>query len=178
MPGDANLSSARRVSDGVATGTRRQHVESLDAVLSRLPDRHGQALRWFAEHEDQDVVWPKPLPDGTLVVCRPKGIYKPAWSKYALSVRESLDLPYPNEQPVRRPDGSWRYRYSQENPQAAPREAAFTNAGLVACIEDGVPVGVLRQVRRTPQPRYHVLGLAHVCGWRGGFFELESAPPA
>jgi hypothetical protein len=72
------------------------------------------------------------------------------------------------------PDGTWSYRYFQENMTASTAETEFTNAGLLACIADSVPVGVMRQLVRKPKARYEVLGVAFVRTWRDGFFELES----
>ena len=138
-----------------------------------LPERHQNALRWFADHAGNETGWPKPLPDGTLLACRPKGIYKPVWSQYALSVRESLKRPYPDEEPVPRAAGGWAYRYYQENRDPTARDREYTNDGLLACVRDGVPVGVLRQVKDKPESRYLVLGVALVRGWRDGFFHLE-----
>lgn len=175
LPGVTTATDAGGVGGAVLGRSRAWHRDSLEAVLARLPERHRRALSWFAEREGHEVPWPQPLPDGTLLACRPKGIYKPAWSKYTLSVRESLDRSYPDEEPIVRPDGSWTYRYFQENLSAKARDKEFTNASLLACTEDSVPVGVFRQVARKPKPRYHVLGIAFVRGWREGFFELESA---
>jgi len=62
-------------------------MEKLEELLKRLPDQHRLALEWFIEHADSDQPWPAPLPDGSLLVTRAKGIYKPNWSRYALSVR-------------------------------------------------------------------------------------------
>ena len=45
------------------------------------------------------------------------------------------------------------------------------------CYTDGVPVGVLRQTRGKPTPRYRVLGLAMVAGWEEGYFFLEGFSP-
>ena len=118
--------------------------------------------------------WPKPLPDGTLLVCRPKGIYKPAWSQYALSIRESLGQRYPDEMPVAGAAGEWSYRYYQENLNPDARDKEYANGALLACMRDGVPVGVLRQISEKPHSRYLVLGVARIEGWRDGFFHLES----
>ena len=62
----------------------------VEEALSRLPERHQAALRWFAEHAGQELPWPTSLTDGTLLASKAKGIYKPSWTRYALSVRESL----------------------------------------------------------------------------------------
>lgn len=146
--------------------------EQLD--LKSLPERHRNALRWFSDRAGMETGWPKPLPDGTLLVCRPKGIYKPAWSQYALSVRESLSRPYPDEEPAPGDGGGWSYRYYQENLDPDARDGEYTNDALLACMRDGVPVGVLRQVSERPRSRYLVLGVARIRGWQDGFFHLES----
>ena len=50
--------------------------------------------------------------------------------------------------------------------------------GLLRCHEDRVPVGVLRQASRPPDPQYSVEGLALITGWDNGFFLLEGIPSA
>jgi putative restriction endonuclease len=110
----------------------------------------------------------------TLLATKAKGIYKPAWSIYALSVRESLKGRYPDREPVYRTDGTWSYRYFQENRSVTARDDEFTNRGMLACSRDGVPVGVLRQVKPKPHPTYRILGLATVVSWDNGYFTLES----
>lgn len=72
-----------------------------------------------------------------------------------------------------RVDGTWSYLYFQETEDLEARDAAYTNRGLIACSRDGVPVGVMRQISRSPEIRYRVLGLALVAGWDGGYFMLE-----
>jgi hypothetical protein len=164
LPGRADIAS-RTVDVKMTTPT----------ALDELPARHRTALTWFADRAGTEVGWPKPLSDGTLLVCRPKGIYKPAWSRYALSVRESLTRRYPDEEPTQRGSGDgWSYRYFQENLDPAQRDLEYSNDGLVMCMRDGVPVGVLRQVARRPTSTYLVLGVAVVREWRDGFFHLES----
>jgi putative restriction endonuclease len=102
-----------------------------------------------------------------------KGIYKPQWTDYALSVRQNLNGPYPDREPIWRPDGTWLYSYFQEGEDPEGRDKAYTNRGLIACWQDTVPIGVLRQVKGKPRPLYQVLGLAIVAGWDGGYFSLE-----
>lgn len=167
MPGATTTS---RGAARVATS----HDKTVESALSTLPERHRRALHWFAARAGQEIRWPQPLAGGTFLACRPKGIYKPAWSKYALSVRESLNRGYPDEEPIVERDGSWTYRYFQENLSSDARDREFTNVGLLACIEDLVPVGVFRQVMAKPNARYRVLGVAIVHDWRDGFFELAS----
>ena len=141
-------------------------------TLSRLTERHQEALRWFVAYKDQERSWPGSLPDGTLLASKAKGIYKPGWSNYALSVRQSLGGPYLDRDPTLRSDGTWSYDYFQENTDPDQRDSEYTNLGLVHCMEDNVPVGVFRQVAKRPA-RYRILGLAVVVGWVAGYFHLE-----
>jgi len=119
------------------------------------------------------VAWPSPLADGTLLAGRAKGIYKPAWSKYALSIRRSLSGPYPDRDIELGADGTWAFKYFQEDLDPKRRDSQFTNVGLIECWKDVVPVGVLVQTAARPNPRYRVFGLALVTGWDEGYFGLE-----
>jgi putative restriction endonuclease len=148
----------------------------LSERLLRLPERHRAALSWFMDHAGGEESWPAPIKTAegeTLLAARPKGIYKPVWSEYALSVRQSLAGPYPDREPVLRSDGTWLFSYFQENRSPTDRDDEYTNRGMIACWRDGVPVGVMRQVRENPSSRYQVLGVALVAGWDGGYFFLE-----
>ena len=104
--------------------------------------------------------------DGMMLITLPKGIYKPQDLKYALSIRIVGDSDYADGGVVQRPEGGWTLRYHQENSNPDDRDKAYTNRGLMACIEDEVPVGVLREVGRNGRQRlYEVLGLAQPVSW-------------
>lgn len=148
-------------------------VSRTEDVLCHLSERHRAALQWFVNTAGTEQSWPAPLCDGTLLATRAKGIYKPHWTEYALSVREVLKGPYPDRAPNIEPDGGWTYRYFQENRDPSGRDAEYTNRALMACQRDGVPVGVMRQVSGKPQVRYLILGIARVVGWQDGYFTLE-----
>jgi len=143
-----------------------------DTLLS-LPFQHRTALAWFSSRMGTVRPWPGKLADGTFLVTKAKGIYKPRWTQYALSVRQTIGGPYPDKEPVRRSDGTWRYLYFQEGSDPTDRDAEYTNKGLMACRRDGIPVGVMRQVRGKPNVRYDILGLALVVSWEQGYFHLE-----
>ena len=147
------------------------------SLLQRLPDRHRRALEWFLEHSGAENPWPQPLDDGTLVVTRAKGIYKPTWTHYAVSVREMVGTDYPDRAPTPVPEGTWTYRYFQEGLNPVDGGNRYTNQGLLACMGDNVPVGVLRQTQVRPRARYRVLGLALVRSWKDGYFTLEGLSP-
>jgi putative restriction endonuclease len=155
-------------------------MESVHHFLPRLSERHRAALRWFLAHQGTEQSWPDPLPlaeGATLLSSKAKGIYKPRWLPYALSVRESLGEYYPDREPKTRSDGNWEYHYFQENQDPAARDSEYTNRGMMACMRDRVPVGVMRQTRPKPNPKYKVLGLALVTDWKDGYFVLEGFPP-
>jgi putative restriction endonuclease len=152
-------------------------MKDVEVILSSLGPLHLEALRWFADREGQVVSWPGLLNENLYLVNRPKGIHKPKGWKYALSVRESLDGTYDDEEPELGENGRWRYRYFQENHDVQSRKLQYTNIAMDACIRDGVPVGVLRQVERKPCPKYKVLGVATVAAWDSGYFILNGLDP-
>ena len=135
--------------------------------------RHQRVLQWFYDNAGKLVTWPLMLADGTLLAARPKGIYKPGWTEYAISVRETLGKTYPDQEPTYYGDGRWVYLYHQESRDPASVDLHFTNRALLACYKDQIPVGVIRQVSRRPRSTYHVLGLGVVRGWHAGYFRLE-----
>ena len=156
-------------------------MEHVKSFLAKLDDRHRQALRWYLDRAGQEHPYPQPIEiagQETLLATDAKGIYKPKWINYALSVRQTLGSRYADREPVVRPDGLWLYAYHQENEDPSARDKEFTNRGLVACWKDRVPVGVMRQVSGKPHIRYHVLGLALVTGWDAGYFFLEGFSPS
>jgi hypothetical protein len=110
------------------------------------------------------------------LVTKAKGIYKPIWSKYALSVRHSLGSPYPDLEPVLHDDGTWSYAYYQEGLRVENRDDEFTNRALLQCAVDNVPVAVLRQLSERPAS-YFVFGLALVAGWGNGYFLFNGFAP-
>ena len=143
------------------------------AVHEKLEPRHRLALQWFLDHEGQLVHWPDALSDGTILATRAKGIYKPEWSRYALSVRQAIGGPYPDLDIQTLPDGSWLYKYFQEHLDVEMGGSSFTNRGLRECMRDAVPVGVLIQKKLKPNAEYLVQGLAFVDGWDEGYFSLS-----
>jgi putative restriction endonuclease len=155
-------------------------VEILQDLLARLPARHHQALEWYRVHAGTEQPWPSGISDadGTILLAtRAKGIYKPNWSDYALSARQVLKSRYPEKGPEFRKDGTWIYGYFQESDEPAARDSMFTNRALMRCLEDSVPVGVMRQTSPKPAVRYEVLGLALVAGWDDGYFFFEGFGP-
>lgn len=146
----------------------------LESLLEPLPEQHRRALRWFADRAGQEHGWPGALDDETLLATKAKGIYKPKWTDYALSIRQTLGGPYPDKDPVVRADGTWTYDYFQEGENPGDRDAAPTNKGLLSCQVDRVPVGVMRQTQRKPKKvLYRILGVALVDRWEAGYFRLE-----
>lgn len=134
-----------------------------------LNEKHAAALGWFAERAGQEIGWPEPF-QGMFLVNKAKGIHKPAGWDYALSIRKSLNGPYEDELSWSE-DGRWQLRYAQEGESTE----LFTNKALEKCRQDGVPVGVLLQIKPKPNPRYKVLGLGVVAASTGGTFLLIQA---
>ena len=154
-------------------------ADPVDAAIKRVGGDHATALHWFRDHAGQTLSWTAikaQAESGPRLVNQAKGIYKPHYTDYALSVRQTLGGPYADREIERRADGSWTYDYFQENPDPALRDREATNRGLVKCMEDGVPVGVLLQTKPKPGVEYEILGLAMVTDWNEGYFRLEGNP--
>lgn len=150
----------------------------IEKVLAGLEPQHRRALQWFMRHADEVRPWPRPTEPGVHLATVRKGIYKPQWSKYALSIRQNLSQTYPDLDPIWRDDGTWSYMYFQEGHDLDNPEGLFTNKALFNNWRDQIPVGVFRQATAAPKRTYHILGLALVVGWDGGFFFLEGIAPA
>ena len=146
-------------------------LESLFAV----DPSHRQRLEWFLDRAGTVTGWPAPLSDGSFLVTRPKGIFKPRDLTYSLSVRIQLGSPYADGEIHKRPDGTWYFAYHQEGSEPDLRDREYANVGLVECMKAGYPVGVLRQVDKRPAKpvSYDVLGLAVPVWWEDGYFFFE-----
>jgi hypothetical protein len=148
------------------------------ALVARINHAHQLRLAWFEDHEGEVSGIPGPLEGDLLLVSKPKGIYKPADLPYAVSIRVNLDSPYRDGVPEPVPGGGWLLSYHQESADPADRDKAFTNRGLMRCITDQIPVGVLRErPAHNRQSRYDVLGLALPVRWSDGYFFLQSLQP-
>lgn len=143
--------------------------------LASLDESHATRLDWFRQRAGATTGYPAPLADGSFLVSRPKGIFKPRDLEFALSVRINLDSPYPDGDVYDREDGTWYFAYHQENPDPSKRDREYTNRALLRCIDERVPLGVLRE--RTPDSQnrdtYEVLGIAVPTGWDAGYFLFE-----
>ncbi len=151
-------------------------MSDLTDAIAKIEGEHSIALNWFREQAGRKVAWSRMkdhVNEGARLVNQAKGIYKPHYTDYALSVRQTLSSPYADKELIRRPDGSWIYPYFQENPIPSERDKAATNRGLMKCMEDGAPIGALLQTKPKPGVEYAVLGLAIVTEWKDGYFILE-----
>jgi putative restriction endonuclease len=126
---------------------------------------HLERLAWFDDHAGQVTSWPQPLPVKRHLATAAKGIYKPEGWEYVLSIKIMPDSPYEDGHPDPTPGGGWLLSYHQEGSDPD----FFTNAGLRRCMEDRIPVGVLRKVdSRRRNVEYEVLGSRGPCGGTTG----------
>lgn len=141
--------------------------------MALLPDLHQRALTWFMRHEQVDLTWDAlELEDGRRLTTAAKGIYKPAESPYALSISQRIGSSYDDDLVELAEGWSGPARYHQEGPTTVDAPfPSYPNEGLLECMKDGVPVGVLVQASKTPST-YTVIGLAQVTGWEEGSFLL------
>jgi hypothetical protein len=105
------------------------------------------------------------------------GIFKPAWSKYALCISMKHGSVYKHKDEfIFLEDGRWLMAYS-------PRKGGLhisDNVALMNCMQDKVPVGVIAQVTAKTDTQsgstYHVLGLGLVTNYNTlhDVFEIQS----
>jgi len=149
-------------------------MNELSRSLLRLDKKHRYALQWFYDHRGQTVPWSDLNDPDFRLSSSAKGIYKPKFLEYALSVKQTLHSTYGDRLPRSNDFGGWTYHYHEESNANGEASALHTNRGLEQCMRDGIPVGVLIQASGKPGPvTYKVFGLAMVRSWSDGFFTLE-----
>lgn len=103
------------------------------------------------------------------------GIYKPAWSEYALCIKMASGSPYEHkDEVVFLDDGRWLMTYS---PRSGGLEISDNHA-LVRCMDDHMPLAVIQQVAdKTKGSTYKVLGLGIISSFDSAHdvFIVESA---
>jgi hypothetical protein len=147
-----------------------------DATKHRLyNDDHLRCLTWFEERSGTTTRWPKPIRDKIVLVTQYKGIFKPKWMPYVLSVRSSPKGPYADSPVTYNDDGSWSFRYAREENKGRSGDSLFTNKALQACMDDRIPVGVLyKESERSP---YLVVGLGLPMEFQESYFLFKSYSP-
>ncbi|SHL33509.1 HNH endonuclease [Roseovarius marisflavi] len=151
-------------------------MSDLSEAIYKVDGQHREALQWFADRAGAVVSWAEisaHADTGARLANLAKGIYKPAYTDLALSVKQLISSPYADSDTDFRADGSWSSQYYQEGQKAEERDQFATNRGLINCMEQDVPVGVLLQTKAGRGAQYRILGLARVVGWEDGFFTLE-----
>ncbi len=88
------------------------------------------------------------------------GIYKPAWSEYALCIKMAPRSPYEHkDEVIFLDDGRWLMTYS---PRSGGLEIS-DNRALVKCMDQRLTVGVIQQITdKTQGSTYKVLGLGTI----------------
>ena len=132
-------------------------------------------LNWFKTNVGKVQEFPLPLENGALLATKAKGIYKPAGSIYAVSIRVQIKSRYRDGAIIDFPEGGWGFAYHQEeNPGEKHKdENLFTNVSLIRCWEDEQDFGVMKQVEQrksSTSSKYLILGLARVVNKVGDFF--------
>lgn len=134
-----------------------------------LSPGHREALEWFREHAGKELPFSE-LQLGGLTT-KAKGIFKPAWSPYALSVRHVPESHYGDTISESNRSG-WSMRYAAEAPQNRSVKDAFGNRVLLSCMRYEIPVGILIRLRPKPDTTYREQGLARVSDFDGSVFTL------
>lgn len=151
-------------------------MQSISEALAKVEGQHLEALQWFASNRSRTVTWKEirsHAENGARLSGAAKGIYKPEYTDFSISVKVLQDGPYLDREVEYRPDGSWICQYFQENPNPDERDREATNRGLMLCMEAGIPVGFMIRRQVKPHATYDVLGLGVVTSWDAGYFTIE-----
>jgi putative restriction endonuclease len=148
------------------------------SLTARLVTDHRRRLAWFEDHQGEVSPFPPKLEGRLDLATKAKGIYKAGGLNYAVSIRIKIASRYADGAAVPTEGGGWLLRYHQEGDGVADRDTEYANKGMMRCIEDRIPVGVLRELEHPPHTsRYQVMGLALPVRWSEGYFFLESIDP-
>lgn len=136
-------------------------------------------LEWFRMHAGIETDFPEPLPTGELLATHAKGIYKPAGSSFAISIRTQLKSKYEDGIFLSIFDKGWAFAYHQETDKRLGNNL-FTNKGLEQNIVHSKPVGVLQEIANIGKTgsKYFIHGLAmpiHKAGEYFIFCDLNTA---
>jgi Domain of unknown function (DUF3883) len=146
------------------------------ATVGRLHGpEHVRCLQWFERHIGEEVRFNQLEAGGIKLVTQFKGIFKPQWMPYVLSIRTTEQDRYADGKIIRQDDDSWRMSYAQEEDDRYDPRELFTNRAVAACIDDRIPIGILRKEHRGDP--YEVVGLGLPVEWRDGFFTFVSYKP-
>ena len=145
-------------------------------TVSRLHSPvHTRCLQWFEDHVGEEVRFGQLETGGIKLVTQFKGIFKPQWMPYVLSIRTTEQHRYADGMIIRQEDGSWRMSYAQEEDGRYDPRKLFTNQAVAACMNDRIPIGILRKEHR--EDPYEVVGLGLPVEWQDGFFTFASYKP-
>ena len=111
-------------------------MSDLNDAIAKATGEHAQTLRWFGDHTGRTVRWSDiqaHVDQEARLVNQAKGIYKPHYMEYALSVRQTSRKPLCRQRHTAASGWRWVYPYFQENPDPTqrdekPRSGAWSNA--------------------------------------------------
>lgn len=148
--------------------------------IQSLEANHQTALTWFANNHTVENMPYTPKVENIPIVSPAQGIFKPANSVYAYSVKETMKGIYPDQRPYVFPDGSAIYAYHQQGDDSEEdRFSKSSNIAIDRNIQEKVPLGVFIQTQdKGRQGAKYSIYLALPLGWIDGFFILYIAPPS
>jgi len=150
--------------------------------VDALSEAHQRGLSWFEINKNRTVPFPTAIQSGQLLATHAKGIYKPADWSHALSIRIMLKSNYKDGEFFKVEESGWVCAYHQElNPRNLDEsENLYANLALQNCLDDKVPIGILKQTRSQKEggSEYKVIGLGAVIGKIDEYFVLCDLPTA
>lgn len=152
---------------------------SFERACKLVPPEYLHAYKWFQEHEGErfpalPMGQHAPKIPGGIKLARQSGIHTPSYKsldsrgagkpRYVLSIHSegssaNPNAPYPDEDVIKREDGTWTFDYCAHKSSAGALTTQTYNGDMMNNLRDGVPVAVYVKYPRIGYINY---GLAYV----------------
>lgn len=152
---------------------KNNHVNTL---LTVVPEDQKKAMEYFIKNHQAKGVKYEAKYNGVSLHSPALGIYKPGYSDYVLSVKETLKGHYPDQPIYVAGDGKRFYLYHQQGESLSEHTTLNANIALNRNVNDKIPIGVsIQQEGKGRSGSTYNIYIALVIGWVEGFYILYFA---
>ena len=135
----------------------------------KIEPLHQEILNWFVKNEAKTTKLPKEVEfenGSSFLQTQARGIFKPKWSNYIISIKTVLNSPY-NDKIEVSDDGSWSIKYHKDD------SVNWTNQALEKNMKEDIPVGLFYQTSKQPS-LYKNYGLGRINKFEDNYFFISS----
>ncbi|MGE7772301.1 HNH endonuclease [Viridibacillus arvi] len=151
-------------------------INNVKDLLAVVPKEQKEAMDYFIRNHQAKEVKYESKYNGISLHSPALGIYKPGYSDYVLSVKETLKGHYPDQPIYTAEDGKCFYLYHQQGETLEEHTTLNANVALNRNIKNKVPVGVsIQQEGKGRSGSTYNIYVSLVIGWVEGFYILYFA---